>query len=819
MFKVKFSHGIYEVPENELDEAISLGGEPLDDNLIKNSVDTGLANSSNSEENLVARNNNNNMASSIDGISMPPPTIEQPAEIRSENQEGKPSATPQKMIKVRYEDGTYAVPENEIEEALKWGGKVVDEKDIPHPEEPESYGKLAARSAKTLESVLVGGPIDTVSALYNIPARLHNATLEARKKQNPDYMGENDFIPVSQQEPVPLIPSATHAINKGIDTVTNDYTKTKEGDSVQAAIEAAGDIFSIGGLAKAAVKGGHHVAGKVLGALGTTKPVGLGAAGAAGYASSEASNAGYGAAGSIGAGLGAGVGAGVLGAAAKTFNAKLALATLTGNSPKNIDLNAVRGAEATGIPYANTIVNESKGLALAEQLVAKAPIIGTKYAKKLDANDKAFASAVENSIKKVGEKIIESESSLDIGSMIKDTFEGVKQSVINEKNGLYKSVNSVLPKDAAIIPRNLELALKKVKKGIDTLKPSDDEASVLGYIKALESKIFSKEILPESKLALSHDLEFKFVPNDKTGKISLDAVPVSKLVGSKVSLNDIIDWDVNASGAKQRLKIIQDAIKEDLKAYGEKNPEWYKQFKEADGFYGKYLGDEALGSDTLRKKIFAQEDPEKIIGSLNKISDFKNLGQSLGRDEAGQKFFESIKREKLSDLIMGKTINPQSEAVSYSGFSKAMENKQNQELVKYLAGDNYKELENFNKYAKAAVRHNQRNPNPSGTASTKTILGAVGGAFTATVAGGFVNGITGGVAPLAATGGLGLGLSWLINNKTALKWGIEAAKKQAAGDYKAVNTYSRRLENAMKKDLGEDFVRQFIALSEQKQQE
>ena len=168
---------------------------------------------------------------------------------------------------------------------------------------------------------------------------------------------------------------------------------------------------------------------------------------------------------------------------------------------------------------------------------------------------------------------------------------------------------------------------------------------------------------------------------------------------------------------------------------------------------------------------------------------------------------------------MGKTINPQSEAVSYSGFSKAMENKQNQDLVKYLAGDNYKDLENFNKYAKAAVRHNQRNPNPSGTASTKTILGAVGATFTATVAGGFVNGITGGVIPLAASGVLVSGLSWLVNNKTALKWGIEAAKKQAAGDYKAVNTYSRRLENAMKKDLGEDFVRQFIVLSEQKQQE
>lgn len=785
MFKVKFSHGTYSVPENELDEAISLGGEPLEDNLIKNSVDRIAANSSNSEANLGGRNNNNNMASPIDDISMSPPSIEQPA------------TPPQKMIRVKYGDDIYEVPEDEVKEAVSKGGKVVNEKDAHPPEEPDTYGKLAARSAKTLGSSIVGGTADTISALYNIPASLHNATLDLRKNQNPDSIGENDFIPASQQQPVPLIPSATHAINESVDEATDDYTKTKPGDSVQAGIETLGTVLSPGGLAKAAVKGGQHAAGKVLGVLGTTNPTGLVGAGAAGYAASEASNAGYGTAGSVAAGLGAGIGAGVAGAAAKTLNVKLALATLTGNSPKNIDLNAVKGAEAAAIPITNTIVNESKGLALAEQLVSKAPVIGTKYAKKLDANDKAFASAVENSIQNVGEKIIDSESSLDIGSMIKDTFEGVKQSVINDKNELYHLSNSLLPEGATITPNNLIKSIDDLRGKIKTLRPSTDESFVLNYL---------------------NDLEKGIALGAKENRI-LAPVPIDMLVGSKISINDIINWDVNASGAKQQLKKIQHAIKEDLKAYGEKNPEWHQKFQEADSFYGKYLGDEALGSDTLRKKIFAQEDPEKILGSLNKISDFKSLGQSLGRDEAGQKFFQSIKREKLADLIMGKTINPQSEAVSYNGFSKVLENKQNQELIKYLAGGNYKDLESFNKYAKAAVRRNQRNPNPSGTASTKTIIGAVGATFTATVAGGLVNGITGGVAPLAAASGVGLGLSWLVNNKTALKWGIEAAKKQAAGDYKAVTTYSRRIENAMKKDLGEDFVRQFIALSKQEQQE
>ena len=729
-----------------------------------------------------------------------PLPIEEPAHSNAyEDSAIVAQKNPEKMYKVLRPDINKIgdVSESNLEKAKQLGGIVVNDKENPIPEEPDTYGKLAARSAKTLGLSIVGGTADTIAGLYNIPAGIQNVTSEVMKNQNPDFIGENDFIPASQQQPLPLIPSATHAINKGIDTATNEYTQTKKGDSIQAGIETMGTLLSAGGAAKAALKAGQHGASKVLGALGTTNPIGLGAGGAAGYAASEASNAGHGTAASIGAGIGAGVGTAVLGTAAKTFDVKLALAILTGNSPKNIDLNAVKAAKDSGIPITNTIVNESKGLALAEQLVSKTPIIGTKYAKKTNANDKEFADIIENSIAKVGEKIVDSESSLDIGSMIKDTFEGVKQSVINEKNQRYQSINSLLPEGAIITPVHLIKTIDELRGNIKTLRPSTDESFVLSYL---------------------NDLEKGIALGGKENRI-LAPVPIDMLVGSKISINDIINWDINASGAKQQLKKIQYAIKEDLSVYGKKNPEWYKQFQEADSFYGKYLGDEALGSDTLRKKIFAQEDPEKILGSLNKISDFKSLGQSLGRDEAGQKFFDSIKREKLSDLIMGKTINPQSEVVSYNGFSKVMENKQNQELVKYLAGDNYKDLENFNKYAKAAVRHNQRNPNPSGTASTKTIIGAVGATFTATVAGGLVNGITGGVVPLAGAGMMGLGLSWLVNNKTALKWGIEAAEKQAMGNYKAVNTYSRRLENSMKNDLGEDFVRQFIALSNQKQKE
>lgn len=746
-FRVRRSDGkLFDVAENDLDYAINLGGEVIDNVPI----------SSNKSQQT--------------------------------NQDTK--------IRVKRRDGKeFNIPESQLQRAKKLGGIVVEPP--PVPEEPDTWGQLAARSAKSVASVATGGMMDIASALYNIPASIQNATTELMKKENPDYMGENDFIPASQQQPLPLIPSASHAIESGIDTITGGYTNTPEGSSGQEALKMMTSVATPGGLAKLALKGGQHGISKILGALGTTKLPGIAAAGTAGAATSEASKAGYGAPASIGTGLVAGGAVGGVTAAAKAFNAKIALATLTGNSPKNINLDAVRAAEASGLPFTNTLVNESKGLALVEQGVSKAPYFGTKYGKELEANDKAYGLAVENAINKVGEKIIDSDSSLDIGSMIKDTFTGVKQSVIDKKNSLYQEAMSYLPEDASIIPNNLIKAIDDIRKKSRTLKPSPDESFVLNYLQ---------------------DIEKGIVLGAKENRI-VAPVPVDMMAGSKVSINDIINWDVNASGAKNQLKKIQHAIKTDLEAYGKQNPKWYKKFVEADEFYGTYLGDEALGSDTLRKKIFAQENPEKIIGSLNKISDFKNLNQSLGADKSGQQLFYSIKREKLTDLLMGKVIDPKSERVNYLGFSKTMDNKENKELIKYLAGDKYEDLVNFNKYAKAAFRRNQRNPNPSGTASTKTVLNAFGAAFTGTIAGGIAGGITGGIAPLLGATGVGYAAKWLISNNKPLKWGIEAAKKQASGNYKAADTYYRRIEQAMKKDLGDDFVRQFIALSEQKQQD
>ena len=729
-------------------------------------------------------------------------------EVVEEGQAPQTQAAPaaeEERVNVRHPNGKlYNAPKSQLEFLIANGGTLEeDQAQAPNsapiqsnqPEQPDSLGRTLARSAKSAVAGAVGGLVDTATSLYNLPASLQNANNEMNK-DNPYEVDPISGMPVpnssSSLPPLPIIPSATEAIKEYADEATGGYTNTPKGsESIQKGIEVAFSIASPGGLAKAALKGGQHAVSKVLGALGTTKPAGLAGAGAAGYTTSEASQAGYGAPASIGAGLVAGGVVGGTASAARSLDVKLALAKLTGNSPKNIDLEAVKAAEGAGIDALNTVVNKSKALSNVEQIVGKSPYFGTKYAKKSEALDRSYAEKVDEAIKSVGDKLLESDSSLDTGSLIKDTFDNIKQSIIKEKNELYQSSKSTLPKDATVIPTNTIKQIDELRSNIKTLRPSPAESFLLGYL---------------------DDLESGLVIGSGAHKISAP-VPVDMLVGSKVSINDIIDWDINAAGAKQQLKSIQQAFKKDLEEYGKKNPEWFKSFSDADKFYGQNLGDNALGSKTVREKIFAQQNPEKIVGSLRDVSDFKAIEQSLGRHGAGEQFFNSIKREKLTDLIMGKVIDPKTEGVSYLGFSKSMENTSNKELIKYLAGDKYKDLENLNKYAKAVIRKNQRNPNPSGTAPTKVIYGAFGSAVTGAIAGGIAGGVTAGVSPLAGAAAIGSGMSWIVNNKKALQWGIEGAKKLAAGNVKDGNIYFNRIERSMKQELGEDFVRQFISLS------
>lgn len=270
-FRVKFPDGVYEIPEQNLDRAISLGGEVLDDNLIKNSVDTGVMNGANSEANLVAtnNNNNNNMAAPIDGIPVPTPSMEQPAEVRNETQ-GAPS---QRMYKVQFPDGLYEIPEGNLEKAKSLGGTVIGEQPSQEPQaSPQQQDEYTGENyvssfAKNVGASFVGG-------IPDVGIAIRNATKDA----------DNQWEYV------------TDKISKSIDDATGGYTKDTGPYSKHIArflgglfgagwlgkgVKAAGEAANLGVASKAVEKVGSGIQH-----LGITKPsaASIGAATAGGAA-------------------------------------------------------------------------------------------------------------------------------------------------------------------------------------------------------------------------------------------------------------------------------------------------------------------------------------------------------------------------------------------------------------------------------------------------------------------------------------------------------------------------------------------------------
>lgn len=656
-----------------------------------------------------------------------------------------------------------------------------------------TWGRAGARSAKSLAAGAIGGIPDMVASVYNIPAALTNAQKKTFKDVDPRILAMGEAMggmpaPIPGQADLPLIPSAVEAIDKGIDTATQGYTATPEDQKyIQDGLKVAGSLGGGAAWAKLVETVGAKGISEIFKALSSTKPSNLAGGFVAGATASKLeSDYEYGKVPSIIAGTVAG---GLTGAGLRSNLYQNVKGKVTGYSPKNINLEAVQAAEKAGLDYPSTLVNESKPIAGIEQLVQRTPILGTKYNRKLQNIDQAYGEKVKDSIKSVGDKISESTEQADmlheIGSSLKGTLEKTRDLVKQEKDVLYNTANELLPETASIVPNNTIKAINEIRSSIKTLRPSTDEKFLLSYLDDIEKGIVFKN----GELQTS-------IP-----------VPIKMLSGTKRSLNDTINWDVNAGGVKNNLKKIQGSIKEDLADYGKQNKEWYKAYTDADSYYGKYLGDEALASDTV-KKIFSQEDPERILLGLKDVSDFKKIENSLGSTQEGKQFFNSLKREKLENMILGKTIDPKTNEVSYSSFAKLIEDPKNSTLIKYLAGDfSYSKLKDLSKYAQAMVKRQRRNPNPSGTAYTNTMLGVVTGAMMG--GGGIFSTITN-AGKVVAIGGA---LSRVVTSKKLLNYAVNAAKAQANGDSQSALKWGSKLDKSFAEEFGESALREIAQLT------
>ena len=206
---------------------------------------------------------------------------------------------------------------------------------------------------------------------------------------------------------------------------------------------------------------------------------------------------------------------------------------------------------------------------------------------------------------------------------------------------------------------------------------------------------------------------------------------VKKLINAKMNLNAMIKWDTD-QGIKNLAKKLQKAVSDDISEYGKINPEWHKNYREAD----------------------------KLFGDL-------------------------AKRERLEEILGQKATNYATDSLSYNTLAKAINNPKNAKIIKkQVTPEIYAKIQKLGEVSRAMASKTARVPNPSGTAVTSATIGGLGGLIGLLYNPTLTAGITGVGSVLGSWYG-----SKLLTDKKFLDLALEYAEKPTLSKEITLNKY------------------------------
>jgi hypothetical protein len=520
----------------------------------------------------------------------------------------------------------------------------------PARQQENSWGKLAARMGKSAIAGMGGGVIDAVTAAYNIPAALTN-TANDLNKDNPWEIDPVSGMPVpktvGERAELPLIPSVTEAIDKGIDQATDGYTRTPEQEKwFQEGIKFASSVASGGGLASVAGKAGYKGTGTLLKATGSTKPSVIAGAGASGAAMQKAEESHLSTPGSIASGIGAGL---ATEAALSALNPK-AIArratALAGFGRGNLNVSAIDAAKNLSIDLPGVAATKGVVPAFAHQTMGKFPYFGDKLKDKIQTASKQYQKAWEGMLDSVGAPKTE-----DVSKTIDRSYELMR---------------TTIPEGAAVVPTPILEAITEIEGNLKTAVHSDPTKklfSIMGeFKKALAPP---KPALPDGFDKLPPIIQEKVLAAIPQGA---NPIPVKELVRQKVELNKIMSdrniFDRHDTDSLGFLHTLKDGVTQTLEQYGAMNPKFMKALKRADEQFARTAKREAL-DDVLAGKIVDPKTGEvsynSLLGILNDRKQQKFLKNQLGAANY-RKLEDFVNVAKAMESIKRNNPNPSGSA-------------------------------------------------------------------------------------------------------------------------------------------------------------
>ncbi|MBM3467502.1 MAG: hypothetical protein FJX70_06730 [Alphaproteobacteria bacterium] len=493
-----------------------------------------------------------------------------------------------------------------------------------------SIGQRIASGAKAITAGVAGAIPDTLSLAYNLPAMAQNVQVAAGNYQANPYAF--DFAPAEEMTaPVPLIPSATEAIDQGIDTVTGGYTITPEDQKyINEGLKTGASFLTGGGLAKTA-QGGVAKLGSM---IGNTSPLQAAGAAAMGGTTSYLADQGAGTGEAIGGGLAANLAVNAAPSLAKGAGGLAGRAALSavGLGKNKLNLEAAKAAQGLDIALPKAAASEGKAIALADQFLSKTPVASGVMSKRYSD----MADKVMKELDKAYDSALPAAERVGVEDKIRQ---------------LYSNARESLPSEAQIVPRNVTSVTEQVKA----------ELAKSASLSAGEKKV----------LSIIKDYEDKFVPMG----IKRIPSPVEDLVASQDSLGKVVDWkDTSVNWQKEKkaaamVKRLYNAISNDLEQYGKTNPEWYNYQKEADKLFTKLSRRKEL--EDMFGAVENTATGEMSYNSLSKILNDEQNRARLQKITNPETFDRLDKLSKVARAmaIKNKNIpNPSGTAVTQKTF-------------------------------------------------------------------------------------------------------------------------------------------------------
>lgn len=518
---------------------------------------------------------------------------------------------------------------------LEYGARPVQSQKEP------SLGNRIASGVKSAVAGAVGGLVDLAALTPNVLAASHNMQSAYNKEFNSDEKKTLLDSVSSAYDPeyanytdapseMPYIPSLVKPVGEAIDAATGGYTKTPEDGQkhLNHGLELGGEVASGGLIKKGLEKGGKTALAELASYLGSTNPWHIGGAIAAGDSMSAKQEQGASTAEILGTGIANQLAVSNIPGIARSAT-KLGVNAI-GLGKKNLNMEAVKAANDLDIALPKAVASNGKAIALADQFLGKAPVAG---------------NLMQSRYAKIGKKVTKTLDDVYDSVINTQELEGIEQRI----SGLYDKSRTMLPEDAAIVPKNTIEKIHEIKNSIKTAAPSVDEKILLAEIGEIENF---------------------FAPY---GSKNIPG-PVDYLVGTKKSLNGTIKWDMD-EGVVNRLREVQRALLEDVAEYGKTNKEWYSYFNGADRLYEKKAKREQL------EYLLTGKSANHATGEIS----YNNLSKVIHNPQTREKLEKLVTPEVFKKLDKLGTVS-RAMAVKNKNIPNPSGTAATQTIVNWIAG-------------------------------------------------------------------------------------------------------------------------------------